>query len=111
MFKLKNISKNSEEKGEWVKLNDAAQILQVSEITLRRKIKASQIKSDLRDGKYFVFIKENHLKDKKKDIVNFEKFLSEKEIEIRTLKTQLYDQKILIDALEEKLNYLVKRVV
>ena len=90
-------------------MNDAAQILQVSEITLRRKIKSGQIKSELRDGKYFVHIKESQLKEKKNDIINFEKYLNEKEIEIKNLKTQLYDQKILIDALEEKLTFLLKK--
>jgi uncharacterized coiled-coil protein SlyX len=108
-IKLKNNQKIVEEIGNWVKLNDAAQILQVSEITLRRKIKSGQIKSELRDGKYFVFIKESKLKEKKKDIINFEKYLAEKEIEIKSLKTQLYDQKILIDALEEKLTFLLKK--
>ncbi|MBX9837402.1 hypothetical protein [Silvanigrella sp.] len=110
-IKLKNNQKIKEELGNWVKLNDAAQILQVSEITLRRKIKSGQIKSELREGKYFVYIKESQLKEKKIDIINFEKYLTEKEIEIKNLKTQLYDQKILIDALEEKLTYLVKRVI
>lgn len=110
-IKLKNNQKIVEEIGNWVKLNDAAQILQVSEITLRRKIKSGQIKSELRDGKYFVHIKESKLKEKKTDIIHFEKYLAEKEIEIKSLKTQLYDQKILIDALEEKLTFLLKKVL
>lgn len=40
----------------WLKLGEAAFALGVSEITLRRKIKAGRIPFELRDGKYFVLV-------------------------------------------------------
>ena len=42
--------------GQWLKLLDAAQVLGVSEITLRRKIKTGKIAHDFRDGKYFIYL-------------------------------------------------------
>ena len=97
------------EAGHWIKLNDAAQMLQVSEITLRRKLKSGKIKSEIRDGKYFVFIKDTEYKEKKNDLINFEHYLAEKEIELRELKKLINDQIILIDALENKLNLFHKK--
>lgn len=40
----------------WLKLGEAAFALGVSEITLRRKIKAGRIPFELREGKYFVLV-------------------------------------------------------
>ncbi len=108
-IKLKKSSKIMNETGQWIKLNDAAQILQVSEITLRRKLKSGKIKSEIRDGKYYVFIKDTEYKEKKNDLINFENYLAEKEIELRELKKIINDQIILIDALENKLNLLHKK--
>lgn len=45
--------------GQWFKLADAAQELGVSEITVRRKVKAGQLKAILRNGRYIVFLEEN----------------------------------------------------
>jgi hypothetical protein len=42
--------------GYWMKLGDAADALGVSEITLRRKIKAGKTTHDLRQGRYFVYL-------------------------------------------------------
>ncbi len=97
-----------EQKGNWVKLHDAAELLAVSEITLRRKIKSGKLISELRDGKYYVFLSEKQYKSKKKQINNIEKYLAEKEEEIKKLKTQIFDQKILISALEDKLKKYLK---
>ena len=80
----------------------------MSEITLRRKIKSGKLISELRDGKYFVFLTDKQYKVKKKQINNIEKYLAEKEEEIKILKTQIFDQKILISALEEKINKFIK---
>jgi hypothetical protein len=108
-IKLKKNPKVVNEPGHWIKLNDAAQILQVSEITLRRKLKSGKIKSETRDGKYYVFIKESEYKEKKNDLIHFESYLAEKEIELRELKKQISDQRILIDALENQLNLYVRK--
>ena len=108
-IKLKKINKIVNEPGHWIKLNDAAQMLQVSEITLRRKLKSGKIKSEIREGKYYVFIKESEYKEKKNDLINFEQYLAEKELELRELRKQINDQKILIDALESQLNLLSRR--
>ncbi|APJ02564.1 hypothetical protein [Silvanigrella aquatica] len=99
--------KKNNENGQWLKLNDAAQLLQVSEITLRRKLKSGKLKSEIRDGKYFIFVQDTEVKEKKNDLVYFESFIAEKESELRDLKKQISDQKILINALEYQLN-LVK---
>ena len=50
---------NAQTKGRWCKLAEAAQLLGVSEITVRRKAKSSQLKTILRNGKYMVFLEEN----------------------------------------------------
>ncbi|MBM3383061.1 MAG: hypothetical protein FJY29_11540 [Betaproteobacteria bacterium] len=50
---------NAQTKGRWCKLTDAAQLLGVSEITVRRKAKSGQLKTILRNGKYMVFLEEN----------------------------------------------------
>lgn len=50
---------NSQTKGRWCKLAEAAQLLGVSEITVRRKAKSGQLKTILRNGKYMVFLEEN----------------------------------------------------
>jgi hypothetical protein len=42
--------------GNWEKLGDAARRLGVSEITLRRRVKAGRLQHDFRGGRYFVFI-------------------------------------------------------
>lgn len=42
--------------GSWLKLGDAAHVLGVSEITLRRKVKCGRIPHDFRNGKYYVFL-------------------------------------------------------
>lgn len=42
--------------GNWEKLGDAARKLGVSEITLRRRVKAGRLQHDFRGGRYFVFI-------------------------------------------------------
>lgn len=102
-IKIKINNHSQEQKGNWFKLHDAAELLSVSEITLRRKIKTGKIKSELREGKYFVFLSEKQYKEKKQEIHEIEKYLLEKEEEIKNLKTQLLDQKILINALEEKI--------
>jgi predicted site-specific integrase-resolvase len=46
-------------KGRWFKLTEAAQLLGVSEITVRRKAKTGQLKAILRNGKYLVQLEEN----------------------------------------------------
>jgi hypothetical protein len=46
-------------KGQWYKLTEAAQLLGVSEITVRRKAKAGQVKAVLRNGKYLVYLEED----------------------------------------------------
>ena len=46
-------------KGQWYKLTEAAQLLGVSEITVRRKAKAGQMKAVLRNGKYLVYLEED----------------------------------------------------
>ena len=46
----------SAERGEWLKLSDAAYSLGVSEITLRRRIKSGRLQSELRNGKYQVYL-------------------------------------------------------
>ncbi|WGL58501.1 hypothetical protein QEJ31_08095 [Pigmentibacter sp. JX0631] len=102
-IKLKQSNQFQDQNGKWFKLHDAAELLSVSEITLRRKIKAGKIISELRDGKYFVYLNELIYKEKKQEINNIEKCLLDKEEEIKNLKTQLLDQKILINALEEKI--------
>lgn len=107
--KLKKTSKIVSESGHWIKLSDAAQMLQVSEITLRRRVKSGKVKSEIRDGKYYVFIKNSQYKEKKNDLINFENYLLEKEIELKELKKQISDQKILIDALENKLGLLIRK--
>ena len=43
----------------WMKLTDAARFLDVSEITLRRRIKAGQIPCEFKNGKYFVYVSED----------------------------------------------------
>lgn len=89
--------------GNWVKLNEAAQILSVSEITLRRKIKNGKIKHQIKDGKYFVYLDQNNNQSKINEI------LPKNELELRNLTKIIADQKILIDALETTLNaYLNK---
>ena len=45
-IKINKQQNKVDEQGQWLKLNDATQILQVSEITLRRKIKSGKIKSE-----------------------------------------------------------------
>lgn len=50
---------NSLAKGRWFKLAEAAQLLGVSEITVRRRAKAGQLKSILRNGRYLVQLEEN----------------------------------------------------
>jgi hypothetical protein len=87
----------------WFKLHDAAQMLSVSEITLRRKIKNGKIKHQIKDGKYFVYLNKNDYHDKKINI------LPKAELELRKLTKIITDQKILIDALENTLStYLNK---
>jgi hypothetical protein len=49
---------NPQSQGSWLKLTDAAHFLDVSEITLRRRIKAGQIPCEFKNGKYFVYISE-----------------------------------------------------
>lgn len=46
-------------RGQWYKLTEAAQLLGVSEITVRRKAKAGQVKAVLRNGKYLVYLEED----------------------------------------------------
>lgn len=48
--------KKSTQSGEWLKLSDAAQTLGVSEITIRRRVKAGRIESTFRGGRYYVFV-------------------------------------------------------
>ncbi|MEN9528447.1 MAG: hypothetical protein RI932_320 [Pseudomonadota bacterium] len=50
---------NIQTKGRWCKLTEAAQLLGVSEITVRRKAKSGQLKTILRNGKYMVLLEEN----------------------------------------------------
>lgn len=50
---------NIQSKGRWYKLAQAAQLLGVSEITVRRKAKAGQLKAILRHGKYMVHLEED----------------------------------------------------
>ncbi|WP_186646557.1 hypothetical protein [Fluviispira vulneris] len=102
--KLSAKMKEINEPGHWLKLNEAAQLLQTSEITLRRKLKSGKIRSEFRDGKYYVFIKDELYNEKKEEIIQFESYLKEKEIELRELKKQIIDQKILIEILEKKLD-------
>jgi hypothetical protein len=45
---------NMEEQNGWYKLGDAAYLLGISEITLRRKLKTNQILHQFRNGKYLV---------------------------------------------------------
>lgn len=45
--------------GQWYKLTEAAQLLGVSEITVRRKARAGQMKAVLRNGKYLVYLQED----------------------------------------------------
>ncbi|KAB8030785.1 helix-turn-helix domain-containing protein [Fluviispira multicolorata] len=104
--KLMQRSKEIQASGHWLKLNEAAQLLQTSEITLRRKVKSGKIKSEFRDGKYYIFIKDDLYKEKKEEIIHFESYLKDKEIELRELKKQIIDQKILIEILERKLNLI-----
>ncbi|NBO37120.1 hypothetical protein EBU99_00890 [bacterium] len=47
-------------KGRWFKLSEAAQALGVSEITVRRKAKAGQLKAILRNGRYMVYLEEDN---------------------------------------------------
>lgn len=103
------IKHNLTDDGNWFKLHDAAELLSISEITLRRKIKSGKIVSELKNGKYYVFLNESEYKEKKKKLINIEKFLLEKEDEIKKLRTQIFDQKILINALEAKLKNYAKK--
>lgn len=50
---------NIQAKGRWYKLAEAAQLLGVSEITVRRKAKTGQLKAILRNGKYLVHLEED----------------------------------------------------
>lgn len=50
---------NMQAKGRWYKLAEAAQLLGVSEITVRRKAKTGQLKAILRNGKYMVHLEED----------------------------------------------------
>jgi hypothetical protein len=50
---------NIQAKGRWYKLAEAAQLLGVSEITVRRKAKTGQLKAILRNGKYMVHLEED----------------------------------------------------
>jgi len=50
---------NIQTKGRWYKLAEAAQLLGVSEITVRRKAKTGQLKAILRNGKYMVHLEED----------------------------------------------------
>jgi DNA-binding transcriptional MerR regulator len=45
--------------GQWYKLTEAAQLLGVSEITVRRKARTGQVKAVLRNGKYLVYLEED----------------------------------------------------
>jgi hypothetical protein len=49
-------NENEIENGRWLKLSDAARALEVSEITLRRRIKSDAIPCEFRNGKYYVFV-------------------------------------------------------
>jgi hypothetical protein len=42
--------------GKWLKLGEAAHTLGVSEITLRRRLRAGSLAYEFRSGKYFVFV-------------------------------------------------------
>jgi hypothetical protein len=52
----KEDEKMEQQNSEWFKLVDAAQILGVSEITLRRRLKSNQIPHQLRFGKYLILL-------------------------------------------------------
>lgn len=108
-LKIKKTSKVSIEHGHYVTLKDASQIFQVSEITLRRRIKSGKVKYEIRNGKYYIFVTKKELEAEKSNSINIEKYLIEKETELNELKKQLVDQKILIEALEFRLDYFLKK--
>ena len=117
--------------GTWIKLNEAAHKLGVSEITLRRRIKTGKIPHEFREGRYYVFLSENEPRGKEmsgemesqrlrtlstlpqgfgqpsRDLILTELKRMKVEIErrdqfIRKLQRQLEDQQTLIRLLEAK---------
>jgi hypothetical protein len=118
-----------QEHSEWFKLVDAAHLLGISEITLRRRLKANQIAHQLRFGKYLVLLKkhpstgqwntnsfqqsESQLQELRTlakpngnadlPIMENNTRISKCEQEISQLKRQLADQETLIQFLEQSM--------
>lgn len=110
--------------GRWMKLTEAAFALGISEITLRRRIKAGRLPFEFRDGRYYVLVREG---DRGEDpawappprstptptmpgtmqmkyenqIQLLRKQIAQREATIRELQRTVADQQTLITVLEE----------
>ena len=47
--------------GQWLKLNEACRLLGISEITLRRRVRAGLLPHQFQNGKYYVWVGTNQL--------------------------------------------------
>jgi hypothetical protein len=116
-------------RGRWVKLTEAAHLLGISEITLRRRVKGGKIPHDFRDGKYYVFIDSDPLGNRapvqssqvealptstlsptfhrthafENELFHLRESIEERDEVIKCLRRTIEDQQTLITFLEETL--------
>ncbi|MBX9704436.1 MAG: helix-turn-helix domain-containing protein [Silvanigrellaceae bacterium] len=101
------MSEQNLDDGRWMKLSEAASLLQISEVTLRRKIKTGKIPSNIREGRYYVFLNENeslkYNEQEHKDESIYKLEMEKKDQEMKELKRKILDQQLLIQMLEQEL--------
>lgn len=118
------LENNNSTQGKWFKLNDAARMLGVSEITLRRKVKAGKMKYEFQNGKYYIQLRDEELAAATEanlraptnlrfdteaaapEVKNLRDQLQQRENLIRDQKRSIEDQQTLISFLEEQIKQM-----
>ncbi len=92
--------------GIWLSINEYSDYRGISISTIRRYIKASQVKSKFENGKYYIYVNEGNLEryQTRKESENLTHLLKIKELEQknRLLMEEVNELKMLINIYEQK---------
>jgi len=94
------------EQGRWCTITEYSQLRSLSVSTIRRYIKANRVKHKLVDGKYFIMIGDQRLKQagqkEEKEILRLQLENDLMRRELKLIKQELEDQKMLLSIYERE---------
>ena len=90
--------------GHWLTIFEYSQYRDISVSTIRRYIKTNKVVSKKEDGKFFIYVSYENFNKKKPKELQYKNELKKAFAEIRKLKEENNEMKMLINIYEEKIN-------